>query len=215
MVDMHEQMREQLIEHGKISPDDELNKREIQKLYMKYQFEMMRADAAKPKPPKKKPAPEPSVESVPAKTISEKIGSALSIQFGAKLEEVLVLQKQVAKTSKSSGTLFNEIVQTQYPDIAEMMRKLDSWIEEAIAKQVPSDKMNKEIEKRMKNIQKRFMKIERNPEKLDPVSEEMLDKIKNVIDEQEQQKETLDSLSAKLEQSTSEISKLFENEMEV
>ena len=59
MVDMHEQMREQLIKHGKISADDELSKREIQKLYMKYQFEMMRADAGKTKPPSKKPSYEP------------------------------------------------------------------------------------------------------------------------------------------------------------
>ncbi|MGY5879883.1 MAG: hypothetical protein RTV31_06510 [Candidatus Thorarchaeota archaeon] len=215
MVDMYEQMKEQLVKHGKINPDEELSKREIQKLYMKYQFEMMRADAAKPKPPKKKPTPQPSVESAPEKTISEKIGSSLSIQFGSKLEDILILQKQVTETSNSARNLFDEILQVQYPELAEKIHKLNSWIKEAIVKQIPSDKMNKEIENQMRDIQKRFMKLERSPEKLDSVSDEMRSRIKNVIDEMEQQKGSRDSLTTTLEQKTSEISKIFESEMEV
>ncbi|MHA1928925.1 MAG: hypothetical protein ACTSV2_10170 [Candidatus Thorarchaeota archaeon] len=60
MVDMHEKMREQLIEHGKIEPDAELSKREIQKLYMKYQFEFMRASAGKTKAPSRKSRSKPT-----------------------------------------------------------------------------------------------------------------------------------------------------------
>ena len=62
MVDMHEKMREQLIEHGKIEPDAELSKREIQKLYMKYQFEFMRASAGKAKAPSKKSKRKPDTK---------------------------------------------------------------------------------------------------------------------------------------------------------
>jgi len=62
MIDRFKAMREKLEEHGKIKPDDELSNKEIQKMYMKYQFEFMRAAAKKSKPPKKKK------KAAPAKT---------------------------------------------------------------------------------------------------------------------------------------------------
>lgn len=215
MVDMYEEMRAALLKYGKISPDEEYSKREIQKLYMKYQFEMTRAAAAKPKPPKKKPKPEPKPHPSVKKTLREKIASPLLDKFESKLEEILKLQKQFDEMSKSSQDLFNELLQAQYPELAEVIRKLNSWIEEAIAKQVPYDEMNKEIDRRMKDIQKRFMKIERTFENLEPLSDELRNRAKSVIDELEQQKAVHDSLTTKLEQSTSEISDIFENEGEV
>lgn len=98
MVDRFEKMREQLIEHGKIKQDEELSKREIQKLYMKYQFEFMRAAAAKPKPPKKKkPAPKAEVlpkSKKPKKSIAEILGKQRQ-EFETKLKTFRTLRKHM------------------------------------------------------------------------------------------------------------------------
>lgn len=128
---MHKQMRDALLEHGKINPDDELSKKEIQNLYMKYQFEMMRAGAGKTKRPSKKrrDVPDPStfkpsgitaskrekITPKPRKALKYAIEKLLTIAKGANYCMTAIGDGWVnLRYKKSKDTLYFQVAGNKY-----------------------------------------------------------------------------------------------------
>lgn len=124
-------MREQLIEHGKIKADDELSKREIQKLYMKYQFEFMRASAGKTKAPSRKSSYEPKastrkslgltaskrkkIKPQPRKALKYAIEKLLTIAKGANYCMTSIGDGWVnLRYKKSKDTLYFQVAGNKY-----------------------------------------------------------------------------------------------------
>jgi len=128
MIDRFKAMREKLEEHGKIKPDDELSNKEIQKMYMKYQFEFMRAAAKKSKPPKKKKKAAPAkTDQLPkSKEIKKPISEILGKQrqeFESKLKKFQDLRVQFHKLENMSAQL-------PEPVIKGMLSKIETISEE-------------------------------------------------------------------------------------